>query len=181
MRHIVLFLAALLPLAAHAADWKVDPAHSTLGFSGDYQGDAFHGRFKQFDAAIRFDPADLGHARFDVTVKLGSVDTSNPERDQTLTGSDFFAIDRFPTAHFVTTAFHRDPAGQVSADGTLQLHGVRQPVTLTVDFKSKGDDATLDVDTTLDRKAYKLGTAADWDGIGKHIAVHAHLLLHRSP
>lgn len=181
MRKAALLLIALLPLAAHAADWKVDAAHSSLAFSGSYQGDAFHGRFKQFDAAIRYDPAHLDQARFDVTVKLGSVDTQNPERDQTLTGSDFFAVDRFPVAHFVTSGFHRGADGQVIAKGTLDLRGIQQPVTLKVDFKPKGDEATLDVDTTLDRLAFKLGTADDWKGISRRIAVHAHLLLHRTP
>lgn len=181
MRSIVLCLAALLPLAAHAADWKVDAAHSTLGFSGNYQGDAFHGRFKQFDADIRFDPDHLDRARFDVTVKPGSVDTQNPERDQTLTGSDFFAVNRFPTAHFVTTAFHRDADGSVTADGHLELRGTRQPVTLKVHFKPQGKDATLVVDTTLDRLAFKLGAAPDWAGISRKITVHARLMLHRSP
>jgi hypothetical protein len=50
-----------------------------------------------------------------------------------------------------------------------------------VDFKPKGDEATLDVDTTLERLAFKLGTADDWKGISRRIAVHAHLLLHRTP
>lgn len=181
MKSALLLLLALLPLTAHATDWKVDAAHSTLGFSGAYQGDAFQGHFKRFDASIRFDPDHLDQSRFDVTVRLASVDTQSPERDETLTGGDFFAVDRFPTAHFVTTAFHRDADGQVTADGTLDLHGIQQPVTLEVNFKSGGNSATLDVDSTLDRLAFGLGTASDWNDISHRIAVHAHLTLHRSP
>lgn len=176
-----LLAVLLLPLSAHAATWKVDPAHSSLDFTGNYQGEAFHGRFKQFDAAIRYDPRNLDLARFDVTVQLGSVDTQNPERDQTLTGNDFFAVSRFPTAHFTTTAFQRGADGTVTADGTLSLHGIEQPVTLSVAFKPHGEEAVLTVDTTLDRLAYKLGTASDWDGIGKRIRVHARLRLRRVP
>ncbi len=181
MKIAALALLALLPLTAHAGDWKVDMAHSTLGFSGSYQDEAFHGQFKSFDAAIRFDPRHLDQARFDVTVQLASVDTDNPERDQTLTGGDFFDTSRFATAHFVTTAFQRAADGSLEARGTLDLHGVSRPVTLKLAFKPDGARATLDVDTTLDRKAYKLGAAADWDGISAQIAVHAHLTLTRSP
>ncbi|RAP58471.1 YceI family protein [Oleiagrimonas sp. MCCC 1A03011] len=177
-RLLPLFLLAALPLAAHAANWKVDTAKSTLGFSGSYQGDAFHGVFKQFDAAIRYDPQHLDAAKFDVTVKLASVDTQSAERDQTLTGSDFFDTGDYATAHFVTTAFHRAADGNVTADGTLDLHGVKRPVTLKVIFKTNGGDATLDVDTTLNRLDFKLGASADWDAISKKIPVHAHLLLH---
>ena len=181
MKRLLLLLLIALPLTAHAADWKVDAAKSTLGFSGSYQGDAFHGVFKQFDAAIRFDPQHLDAARFDVTVKLASVDTRSAERDETLTGSDFFAIDDHPTAHFVTTGFHRGADGGITADGTLELNGVKQPVTLKVDFRPDGSDAVLDVDTTLNRLDYKLGTSDDWDAISKQIPVHAHLLLHAAP
>jgi polyisoprenoid-binding protein YceI len=177
----LLLVALLLPLSAHAASWRMDPSPSTLGFTGDFQGEAFHGRFKQFDVLIRYDPAHLHSARFDVSVKLGSVDTQNPERDQTLTGGDFFAVQRFPVAHFVTSAFHRAADGKVTADGTLDLHGIKQPVTLRVTFEPHGDHATLIVDTTLDRLAFKLGTPSDWDGINKRIKVHARLRLQRAP
>ena len=177
----VLIAALVLPFAAHAASWRVDMAHSTLGFSGNFQGEAFHGRFRQFDASIRYDPKQLDRARFDVHVQLASVDTQNPERDQTLTGGEFFAVKQFPVAHFVTTAFHRLADGSVTAKGTLELRGIEQPVTLEVRFQPSGHQAILDVHTTLDRLAFKLGTDRDWDGIGKQIAVHARLHLEREP
>lgn len=181
MKVFAILLAALLPLSAHAADWKVDTTRSRLGFTGHYQGEAFHGRFRTFDARIRFDPRRLGRSSFDVTVMLESVDTRNRERDQTLTGRDFFATVRFPTAHFVTTGFRHDADGRVLADGILDLHGVKQPVTLRVAFARHGADATLEVDTRLDRLAYGLGSAPDWNDIANQVQVHARLLLHHAP
>lgn len=174
MKSLIALLLLTLPLAVSAQDWKVDPAHSTLGFSGSFQGQVFHGRFTTFDATIRFDPAHLDQSRFDVTVKLDSVDTQSPERDQTLTGSDFFDTASDPTAHFTTQSFEK-AAGGIVAHGTLELNGTRQPVTLKVDFKRTGEHATLDVDTTLNRLDYKLGTGSDWSAISKQIPVHGHL------
>ena len=55
------FLATLLlslPLVAGAGDWTVKPEGSSLGFTGNSQGEAFQGTFKQFDAKIRFERAD---------------------------------------------------------------------------------------------------------------------------
>jgi polyisoprenoid-binding protein YceI len=178
MKRLLVLLLALAPGLACAHTWAVDAAHSTLGFSGSYQGDAFHGRFAHFDARIDYDPQHLEQSHFDVTVKLDSVDTQSPERDQTLTGSDFFDTGKHPTARFVTNAFERAADGQVTAKGTLTLNGIRHPVTLKVDFKPTSDGATLDVDTTLDRLDYKLGVGSDWDAISRSIPVHAHLLLH---
>lgn len=177
----ILIVALLLPMAAHASGWRVDNSNSSLGFSDDFQGEAFQGAFKRFDASIRYDPAHLDRAHFDVRVQLGSVDTRNPERDQTLTGDEFFAVRQFPVAHFVSTAFHRNGEVGAIADGTLEIRGIKQPVTLRVRFQPRGDQAILEVDATLDRLDFKLGTDSDWDGIGKQVEVHARLHLVRIP
>ena len=104
----------LLPAAAFARDWQVDPATSTLGFKGSYQGDAFSGKFKSFSAQVRYDAADLASAKFDVTVDLASADTASSERDDTLKGSDFFAVAKFPSAHFVTSDFSAGSDGSAA-------------------------------------------------------------------
>jgi len=46
-----------------------------------------------------------------------------------------------------------------------------------VKFAASGDSATLDVDATLNRLDFGLGTSSDWSDIGKDIAVHGHLVL----
>lgn len=165
-------------LGVSARDWQVVPDQSTLEFTASYQGEAFTGHFKQFDARIDYDPDDLAKAKFDVKVHLDSVDTQSRERDQTLTGGDFFDTGKYPSAHFVTTGFQRDEDGSVYAHGTLDLHGFRKPVRLKIDFKPSGGGATLDVHTTLNRLDFGLGSSDDWVDIGKDVPVHAHLVLH---
>ncbi|HET7359375.1 MAG TPA: YceI family protein [Rhodanobacteraceae bacterium] len=172
-----LLLLSSLSCAAWAKDWQVDAAHSTLGFTGQYQGDAFHGTFKRFGAKIRYDPANLATASFDVTVDLGSVDTQSSERDETLTGTDFFDIASTLQAHFVSRSFARGADGSVTAQGILTLHDVSKPVTLKVTFTPAGGGATLDVDATLNRLDFNLGSSNDWVDIGKTVAVHGHLQL----
>ncbi|MGA8277802.1 MAG: YceI family protein [Rhodanobacteraceae bacterium] len=181
MLRIAFATLLLLPLTVNARDWTTDTAQSTLGFSGTYQGGPFDGAFKKFEATIRYDPDDLAAAKFDVTVDMTSVDTQSSERDQTLAGSDFFETGKFPTAHFVTTSFRRDANGGVQAEGTLTIRGSSQPVTLQVNFSATGNDATLDVKTTLDRLDFSLGHSADWNDIGRQVDVHGHLVLHGQP
>ncbi|MCE5231968.1 MAG: YceI family protein [Mizugakiibacter sp.] len=180
MKRLVLALAALaFALPAAARDWNVDAARSSLGFVGTYQGEAFDGTFKRFTARIAYDPADLAHARFDVTVDLASAGTQNAERDQMLPGADFFDVAKFPAAHFVSSAFRRAADGGVLADGTLTLRGVSKPVTLTVKFAPAGGGATLDVATTLKRLDYGIGGGdwADTSVIADAVTVKSHLVL----
>lgn len=176
---IAVMVLASIATPALARDWTVDAAHSTLSFSGSYQGEKFDGRFKRFDARIAYDPADLAHAKFYVTIDIASVDTANAERDQALPGADFFDTAKFPQAHFVTSGFRKTANGAVLADGMLSLRGVSKPVELTVDFKPQGAGATLDVSTTLKRLDFGIG-GGDWSDtslIDNEVAVRGHLVL----
>jgi cytochrome b561/polyisoprenoid-binding protein YceI len=163
--------------ATQARTWTVDAARSTLGFKGTYQKDGFEGRFKRFDATIDYDEANLTGSKFDVSVDLASADTANDERDESLKGDDFFAVKKFPKAHFVTESFAKAADGGVEAKGMLTIRDQSKPVTLKVRFAESGNTATLDVDTTLKRADFGLGNGGDWTDIGADVPVHAHLEL----
>lgn len=178
MKRLALLLALALPGAAMAADYAVQPASSTLGFSNTFQGESFNGHFGQWTAAISYDPANLTASKFDVEVTLASVKTGDSDRDGALPGADFFDVAKFPKAHFVTTGF-RQSGGKVIADGTLTLRGVTKPVSLEVTFKPQGSGATLDVAGTVKRLDFGVGTGdyADTSVIGGEVKVTAHLQL----
>ncbi|MHB1059727.1 MAG: YceI family protein [Rhodanobacter sp.] len=178
MKRLAILLALALPGMAVAADYTVQPAASTLGFSGTFQGEAFQGRFGQWTAAISYDAANLAGSKFDVEVDLASVKTGDNDRDSALPGTDFFDVAKFPKAHFVTTGL-RQSGGKVIADGTLTLHGISKPVSLEVTFKPQGGGATLDVAGTVKRLDFGVGTGdyADTSVIGGDVKVAAHLQL----
>ena len=175
MRIFILLL--LLPLSCVARDWQVDMSKSSLAFNGTFQGGPFTGKFGKFAAAIGYDEADLGKSKFDVTVDVTSVDTASGERDDTLRTADFFNTAKFPQAHFVTTGFERGADGGVVAKGTLTIRDQSKPVTLKVKFAASAAGTTLDVDTTLKRLDFGLGTSNDWADIGTDVGVHGHLVL----
>lgn len=177
MSRILILAFLLLPAAAFARDWNVDASKSTLGFKGSYQGEAFNGAFKTFDATIVYDAADPAKAKFDVTVDLASADTASAERDDSLKGSDFFAVSKFPKAHFVTESFAKAADGSVTAQGKLTIRDQTKPVTLKVVFAGNGNAATLDVDTVLKRADFGLGAGSDWNDVGADVTVHGHLAL----
>jgi polyisoprenoid-binding protein YceI len=182
MSHPIAGALLVLPLIllgsiAHARDWQVDAAKSSLTFKCTYAGEAFDGKFGKFTAQIAYDEADPASAKFDVNVDLGSADTQNSDRDDALAGADFFDSKKTPPAHFVTQSFAKAADGSVEAKGTLTIRGQTKPVTLKVHFAASGNGATLDVDTTLKRLDFGLGTSSDWNDIGKDVPVHGHLVL----
>lgn len=177
MLRLLIAIALLLPMSALARDWQVDAAKSSLTFKGSYQGEAFDGKFKKFDATIAYDAADLAKSKFDVSVELASTDTGSSERDDTLKTPDFFDTDKFPNAHFVTESFAKTADGGVEAKGTLTIRDQTKPVMLKVKFAENGNLATLDVASTLKRADFGLGNGKDWADIGADVSVHSHLVL----
>lgn len=181
MRFMPFLLAAMIATSslALAADWQADPAQSTLSFTGTAEGMDFDGHFGDFTPAIRFDPADLAGARFDVRISLASADTANSDRDETMKGSDFFAIKRFPEASYTATSFRDLGEGRYAADGTLSLRGVEKPVTLEFSWVTEGDAAILDGSASLNRLDFEVG-GGDWSDastIAHEVKVRTHLQL----
>ncbi|MFZ2235901.1 MAG: YceI family protein [Dokdonella sp.] len=177
MKRILCSLLLLAVIPAIAADYSVQPG-STLGFSGTFQGEAFNGEFKKFDATISYDPAKLAASKFDVSIDIGSVATGDSDRDNALPGDEFFDTVKFPKAHFVSKAFRKD-GDKVIADGTLTIKGISKPVSLEVGLTPSVDGATLTVTTNLDRSDFSIGTGdyADTSTIGAVVTVNGKLKL----
>lgn len=128
-----LILSAALAMAAApalAADY-VQIKGSTLGFSGNYQGEAFNGRFPGFATVFSFDPAKLATSRLTVVIPLVNATAGNPDYDSELRGSAFFDSKKFPQARYTATKFRSLGGSRYAADGALSLRGVSKPVTLT--------------------------------------------------
>lgn len=152
-------LSVLLAAPAYAADYVQAPG-STLAFATKYDGEVFTGRLPGFDTRLSFDPADLAGARLDVTIPLAGADTGNEDRDATLRGGDFFDVGQFAQARYTATEFRSLGDGRYAADGTLELRGVRKPVTLTFTW-TPGAAPVLAGKATVKRLEFGVG-GGDW-------------------
>ena len=155
----LLLVAALLPPGAQAADYTQAPG-STLAFAGEYDGEVFAGRLPGFHTTLAFDPARPGEARLDVVVPLAGVDPGSAERDDMLRDAAFFAVSRFPQARYTATGFRALGDGQFVAEGTLDLRGVRAPVTLQLQWMP-GEQPVLQARASVSRSRFGVG-GGDW-------------------
>jgi polyisoprenoid-binding protein YceI len=161
-----LVAALLLPAAAGATatpNWSMQPG-SSLGFASTMQGEAFTGRFARFSPQIRFDPAQLAGARFDVVIDLASVDTKNSERDEGLRSMEFFNTKVQSKARYVATKFRALGGGRFVADGTLTLNGHSKAVPLAFTWTG-GAKPVLAGSATVKRLDFGVGTG-DWEDTG---------------
>lgn len=155
-------LLALL-LALPAADWQPEPTPESLRFEGTQQGARFAGRFRRFEATIRFDPSEPSAGRFEVEVDLASADTRSAERDEVLLGPAFFDVAREPKARFVAEGMRHEGEDRYVASATLTLRGrtVAFPFPFRFVEASEGGARIL-AEVELDRFAFGLGDDPDW-------------------
>ena len=123
-------LAAMLAASPLRASEYVQAAGSSLAFASKYDGETFTGTFPRFQTRLSFDPANLETAKLDVAIPLAGARTGNADRDDTLQGAEFFDVGRFAQARYTATRFRSLGGNRYAADGTLELRGVRKPVTL---------------------------------------------------
>ena len=110
--------------------WKVDAAHSSVTFSVKHMGIAnVRGRFDEFEGALEV-RENLADARIYGTVKVASVDTGNPQRDEHLRGADFFDVEQFPEITFESTRVEPIDDERTRVTGNLTMHGVTREIVL---------------------------------------------------
>ncbi|WP_235974205.1 YceI family protein [Luteimonas deserti] len=160
---LALALAALPVHHVVAADYVQAPG-SSLAFAGKYQGETFSGIFPAFRTTVRFDPADLAGSHLSVVIPMAGATTRNPDYDGEMRGPAFFDIARFAQASYTASGFRDLGNGQYAADGTLELRGVRKPVTLTFSW-TPGPRPLLTGRATVDRLAFGVG-GGDWADTG---------------
>jgi len=161
MSRSALFAVALLvaPAPVYAVDYT-QASGSSLAFAGSYQGETFTGRFPGFVTHLVFDPAQLGASKLDVTIPLASATTANADYDEQMRGDAFFDAARFAQARYTATQFRALGGNRYAADGTLSLHGVTKPVTLTFTWTS-GAQPVLEGKATVNRLDFGIG-GGDW-------------------
>jgi len=180
MRRLTLVLGILAmtaPLAmAQKTSWVSDPAHSEVDFTVTHLSiSKVHGKFAKVKANLEMDSADITKSTVVATIDVSTVDTGEAARDNDLRSANFFDVAQFPTATFTSTAVSKSGNG-LSIVGNLTLHGVTQPVTLTVEGPngpvqgmSGKQHSGFAATTTLSRSAFGIGAKMPAAMVGDEI------------
>lgn len=180
----VMTLPSLAMAQEPAPSWTILKDRSTLRFEAVQMGAPFEGWFAAFDGTILFDPANLPGSKVDITIDISSLDATSADRNKYLPMADWFAVQVFPTAHFVTKNIERGlDATQFVARGDLTIRDVTLPVTLpfTVTFEKDPEagteTASMSGETTLNRLDFGVGQGQwkDTKSVGAEVRVLVNL------
>jgi len=156
-----LLLSLALPSLAAATPqvYKVDPDHSSVGFTIRHFVSTVPGRFKEFEGTIKYDRQNPAASSVEFTIQAASIDTDNADRNNHLKSPDFFDVQKYPTLTFTSTGVQAKDANTLNVAGNLTIHGVTKPVVIPVAVLGtvktpKGDKAGFETSFTVDRKIY---------------------------
>ncbi|MBX3042015.1 MAG: YceI family protein [Bdellovibrionaceae bacterium] len=146
MKTIIAATAAVLmalPAMAQtiqAGSYKVDPAHSKVGFEIPHLViSSVEGNFRTFEGTLdlkeKFESSTVS-----VSVDVGSIDTGVKDRDDHLKSPDFFDAAKFPKMTFKSASVKGTPAN-FQLVGDLTIHGVKKKVTFDGKYLGAVKDA----------------------------------------
>jgi polyisoprenoid-binding protein YceI len=162
--------------AASPVHYVLDQAKSTLEFTFMQAGAQNKGKFTRFPVSFDFAPGNLAGSRLEVTVEIGSLDTGDKERDDTLRGAELFAVAKFPQAHFSASQFVSTASG-FEALGKLTIRGVTREARVPFTFRTADEHGVavgyMSGKTSIRRLDFGVGQG-DWkatDQVGNEVGV----------
>lgn len=142
MKRMLIAIAALSlgAFPAHAANYKIDPDHSTVTFKVRHLIGKVTGRFDRFAGTFVYDKANPKAWKTEATIEAASINTNTAKRDEHLRSEDFFDVKKYPTLKFVSTGISDVQGNKFRLNGKLTIHGVTKAVSLDTEFLGEGKD-----------------------------------------
>lgn len=171
----VAMLLSMIPAAAPAGTWELDPAHTSVQFKVRHMMVSnVRGDFEKISGNVTYDEDDISRSSADITIDANSINTRVAKRDKHLKSPDFLDAEKYPLLVFRSKRVERAGEGKLKITGDLTIRGVTREVVLDVegptppvrDFQGKmrvGGTAS----TMINRKDFGLtwNKAIETDGV----------------
>ena len=126
----LLAVGSITPVLQAEDTYKIDPVHSTVGFSVRHMViNSVKGKFKQFSGAVVVDNDTIKEANG--TIQTASIDTGNAQRDNDLKSANFFDVAKYPAITFKSKRVEKK-GDETVLIGDYTMHGVTKEISLPV-------------------------------------------------
>jgi polyisoprenoid-binding protein YceI len=157
-------------MVLYATNWSVDAANAKVGFSVKGPFGTVNGTFSGLQAAIHFDPADLGGSSIAASVDAGTVSSGVGLRNHHLKSEEqYLNTDKYPRIAFKSSKIEKTGSGY-KAVGQLTIKDVTKPVEIPFTFTPNGNDGVFKGDFTFKREDFNIGKTGG--SIGDMITIH---------
>jgi polyisoprenoid-binding protein YceI len=157
------FFSGILPAHAAPETYKFDPTHTSVLWHVNHMGFSNISGKWMAEGTLELDEATPKNSKVNVTIRMADLLTGVPKLDEHLKNKDFFDVEKFPTATFVSNKV--EVLGKrAKVYGTLTMHGISKPVVLKVKFNkmdinpiNKKKGVGFSATTEIKRSAFGVG------------------------
>ena len=130
---------ALMQNLFAAEKYMIEPNHTSIVWNANHFGFSNpSGKFSKVSGYIMFDEKNPKESAVNVTINLASLVTGLEMFDEHLKSKDFFNVEQFPEATFVSHKIVITDKNKAKITGDLTLLKITKPVTLDVTFNKSG-------------------------------------------
>ncbi len=168
----------MISLASGQSKWELDEHHSSVVFAAEHivlvkeaadaEADFYNvgkteGRFGDFDITFRQSGNELENSKVEALIDMGSMTTENMVRDHHLRSADFFHVDNFPKASFVSSTVRKMEGNKYEMRGELTIKDVTRQVVFELVLNARTENAlgeeylSLVATTVINRHDFGLG------------------------
>lgn len=119
-------------LAVAGETYTLEPTHSYVEFHYNHLGFSNPSGKWYATGSLNFESQNIAKSSAKINIQVADIATGLPKLDKHLKSADFFDVEKYPTATFVSTKVTDIKAKQFNLVGVLTLHGVSKPITLAV-------------------------------------------------
>lgn len=146
MKKLKLLTATILALSfftknsfAEENKYAIEPTHTSVLWVANHFGFSdVSGKFSEIEGSITFDEKNPAKSAVDATIKIASINTGLAKFDQHLKSKDFFDVEKFATAKFISKKITVTGKNKAKIEGDLTLLAVTKSVVLDAKFNKAG-------------------------------------------
>lgn len=167
--------------AAPSGEYTSEETHRYITFSYMHLGLSRPTvRWNSWDATLDWNADDVEASSISVTIDTSSVDSGVAKFDDHLKSGDFFEVEEYPTATFVSTNVEKTGDNTGIITGDLTIKGVTKPVSLDVKYNTSFEDSRskmykigFSCTTKINRSEFDLGAFVPMVGDEVEISIEA--------
>ncbi len=128
-------------LAALTGTYTVDAGHSSIGFTARHaMVTNVRGAFTDHEGTLTLDGSNPAASAASITVRMASIDTGAPDRDNHLRSADFFDVETYPEMTFRSTGAEQLGGSDYRITGDLTIKGITRPLSIDLEFNGSATD-----------------------------------------
>jgi polyisoprenoid-binding protein YceI len=175
MKKIMLLLFIIITAAGvFAQNYIPVNEGSSVTFKIKNLGFNVGGSFSGLKGSIKFDPADLATASFDVTIDANTVNTDNNMRDNHLRDKSYFDVKNHPVIRFVSTkATPSTKKGILFIFGKLTIKNKTEDLSFPFTATAANDGYVFDGEFKINRRDFEVGGGST---LSDNVVINLHIV-----